>query len=46
MGKLMERRDVVDYRYLANIQNPVLLQISYEKFPIKQAKIGVKKQFY
>jgi hypothetical protein len=31
---------------LASIQNPAFLQISYEKFSIRQAKFGVKKQFY
>ena len=30
----------------ANIQNPVFLQISYEKRSIRQAKFRVRKQFY
>jgi len=34
---------MVDYIYLASIQNPVPLQISYENFSIWQAKFGVKK---
>jgi hypothetical protein len=41
----MEMRDVVDYRFLANIQNPVLLQISYKNNQLGKLKSELKSNF-